>query len=286
MRLGWSRDCGELLLFDHIRRSLNLGHPHLEGEATIAVADIIGTVGRGSDFDGCFRPRDPALAGRIDQVRRNATALDEAIDVIRVDRAYFVADGHKRVSISKANGREFIDARVSHAPTPYRLEAGVDPQAIERTSREQRFRSETGILEAVPAARFIVSEPAGYAELHESLTSYAYDMSQRLGKLLTRPEGAALWYEGVYLPTLAAARRRRLDQLIGCGTDADLFLSIHNQSQELWGSECAVAVDEAEHLVSKVMAHGVPDLSVIERVVTRARRRRPPSVLAEAAGEP
>jgi len=284
MRLGRTRDCGELLMFDQVRRSIGLGQPTLEGEATIAVADIVGTVGRAADFDGCFRPRDPALAHRIDQVSRNDVALDETIDVIRVDRAYFVVDGHKRVSVAKAQGREFIDARISHAPTPYRFDPSVDPLAIDRTAREQRFRSETGLLEGVPAARFIASRPEGYAELRESLTSYAYDLSQRFGRLLSRDEGAALWYESVYRPTVAAAERGRLDVLVGCGTETDLFLSIHRQSQELWGTECQVAVDEAEHLVEKVMARGTPDQSVIEKVMTRARRRHPPTVLAQQAG--
>lgn len=279
MRLGRSRDCGDLLQFDHVQRSLGLGRPQLEGEATIAVADIVGTVGRGADFDGCFRPRDRALAHRIDQVRRNDSALDEAIDVIRVDRGYFVADGHKRVSIAKATGREFIDARISHAPTPYRFEPGVDPAAIERTALEQRFRTETALLEAVPAARFVASKLEGYAELQESLASYAYELSQRLGRLLSREEAAALWYECVYRPTIGAASQNRLDELIGCCTEADMFLSIHRQSRELWGTECRVAVDEAEHLVSEVMAHGQPDQSVIDKVMARARRRPQPSVL-------
>jgi hypothetical protein len=281
MRLGRSRDCGDLLQFDHVQRSLGLGQPQLEGEATIAVADIVGTVGRGADFDGCFRPRDRALAHRIDQVGRNDRALDEAIDVVRVDRGYFVADGHKRVSIAKASGREFIDARISHTPTPYRFDPSVDPAAIERTALEQRFRTETSLLEAVPAARFVTSRLEGYAELEESLASYAYQLSLRLGRLLSREEAAALWHECVYRPTLAAAADNRLHELIGCCTDADLFLSIHRQSKELWGTEARVAVDEADQLVSRVMARGTADQSVIEKVMARARRRPPPSVLSQ-----
>jgi hypothetical protein len=282
MRLGRKRDCGDLLMFDHVRRSLDLGMPVDEGTATINVADIVGTVGRAGDFDGCFRPRDAALVARIQQIRQQRpTALDEPIEVIRVDRAYFVMDGHKRVGIAHLEGREFIDAIVRHAPTPYRIEPGIDPAAIEHTAREQRFRRETGLLTAVPAARFPVSLPQGYPELKESLESYAFELSQRFGRLLTRQEAAALWHESVYLPTVAAAQRARLDSLIGCGTEADLFLSLHRQSQELWGTECRPAQEEAEHLVAKVMERGQPDQSVIARVVARARRRPAPVVLAE-----
>jgi len=283
MRRAGSRNCGDLLMFDQVRRSLGLGQPLPEGEATIAVSDIVGTVGRKADFDGCFNPRERALAKRIDEVSRNETALDESIDVYRVDRAYFVLDGHKRVSIAKAQGREFIDARISHAPTPYRFDPDVDPVAIERTAAEQRFRAQTGLLDAAPAVRFIASRLQGYAELRESLTSYAYDLSQRLGRLLPREEASALWYESVYRPTIAAAEENRLDTLIGCLTEADLFLSIHRQSRELWGTEPQPAVDEAARLVGKIMERGSVDRSVIERVVAQARRRRPPSVLAQQA---
>jgi hypothetical protein len=283
MKIARSRGCGDLLMFDEVRRSLGLGLPRHEGEATIAVSDIVGTVGRAADFDGCFRPRERSLARRIDQVSQNERALDEAIDVYRVDRAYFVLDGHKRVSIAKTQGREFIDARISHAPTPYRFDPDVDPVAIERTAAEQRFRTETGLLAAVPSVRFVASRLQGYPELRESLSSYAYDLSQRVGRLLPREEAAALWYECVYRPTIAEAVEKDLDTLVGCLTEADLFLSIHRQSRELWGTESQPAVDEAARLVGKIMERGSEDQSVIERVVARARRRPPPSVLPEQA---
>ncbi|HSJ00193.1 MAG TPA: hypothetical protein VLA59_07400 [Patescibacteria group bacterium] len=282
MRLGRIRDCGDLLMFDHVRRALGLGMPRDEGTATISVADIIGTVGRANDFDGCFRPRDPAMVKRLRAIRNaRPSMLDEAIDVIRVDRGYFVMDGHKRVAIAHEEGREYIDARVQHAPTPYHVHPGIEAEAIENTAREQRFRSETELLTAVPAARFVVSRPEGYPELRESLESYGYETSQRLGRLLSRAEAAALWYECVYRPTIAAARQARLDQLIGCCTEADLFLSLHRQSRELWGTECRLAQDEADHLVTKVLASGEADQSVIRKVVARARRRRLPEVLAQ-----
>ncbi len=38
MRIGRSRDCGELLIFEEVRRRLNLGMPQFESETTIAVA--------------------------------------------------------------------------------------------------------------------------------------------------------------------------------------------------------------------------------------------------------
>ena len=266
-------------MFDEVRRSLGLGQPRFEREATIPVADIIGSVGRSADFDGCFRPRQRALGRRIAEVGRNAPALDQAIEVYRVDRAYFVLDGHKRVSIAKTRGQEFIDARVSHAPTPYRFDPDVDPVAIERTAAEQRFRTETGLLAAAPEVRFIASRVEGYGQLLESAQAYAFELSQRLGRLLSREEASALWYESVYRPTIGAAAHNRLDTLLGCLTESDLFLAIHRQSRAMWGTESPPAADEAERLVRRIAERGPDDRSVIGRVVARARHRAPPEVL-------
>jgi hypothetical protein len=36
MRLGRAHGCGDLLMFDQVRRSLGLGHPRFETDATIA----------------------------------------------------------------------------------------------------------------------------------------------------------------------------------------------------------------------------------------------------------
>lgn len=282
MRLPGSRDCGDLLMFEEVRRRLHLGAPVIEGTETIRVDDVIGTVGRGADFDGCFRPREPRLATRIREIRlRNPNAFNEPIDVVRVDRAYFVSDGHKRVSIAKETGVEFIDARVSRAMSIYEIAPGVDADSIDRTSREQQFREETGLMAAVPGARFAVSETVGYPELQEALESYAYELSQRLGRLLSREEGAALWYECVYRPTVTAAQEARLPELLSVWTEADLFLALHKQSRQLWGTECRPAQEEADHLVAKVIDKLHPDPSAIGKLVQRARRRRQPELLPQ-----
>ena len=282
MRLPGSRDCGDLLMFEEVRRRLHLGAPVIEGTETIRVDDVIGTVGRGADFDGCFRPREPRLAKRIREIRvRNPNAFNEPIDVVRVDRAYFVADGHKRVSIAKETGVEFIDARVSRALSIYEMAPGVDADSIDRTAREQQFREESGLMAAVPGARFAVSETVGYPELQEALESYAYELSHRLGRLLSREEGAALWYECVYRPTVTAAQEARLPELLSVWTEADLFLALHKQSRQLWGTECHPAQDEADHLVAKVIDKLNPDPSAISKLVQRARRRRQPELLPQ-----
>lgn len=280
MRLPRSRDCGDLLMLEQVRARLHLGMPQFVGHETIRVDDVVGSSERGSDFDGCFRPRSPELERRIRDIDlANPRGLDEAIDVVRIDRAYFVTDGHKRISLAKAQGREFIDARVSEIQTSFELAPDVAHEAIDMTAKELVFREETALLEAVPAARFAVSNVEGYAELKEALESYGYDLMQRTGRFISREEAAAAWYECVYRPTVAAARAARFPRLLSSCTDADIFLTLHHQSRHLWGTECRLAQDEVDHLVSKMAAEVTPDSSVLRRIVDRARNRRPPQLL-------
>lgn len=280
-----ARGCGTLLELDEIRRRLQLGAPVLETEQAIPVAQIIGTVGRAADFDGCFRPLTPALEKRIDDIlRAKPRVADEPIDVFRVDRAYFVGDGHKRVAIAHATGREFIDARISRLASAFELAPGVDPEAIDRTARELQFREESGMFEAVPRARFALNDRDGYAELAEAVRSYGFEMSQRLGRLLSRQEAAGSWYECVYLPTVHAGRKTRIDELIEGCTDADVFLALHRQSHSLTGTECAAAEEAVNQLIAEERSPVRAGVSAIERVLRRARRR-PPSLLPELARE-
>lgn len=280
MRLRRTRDCGDLLMLDEVRARLHLGMPQVAGHATISVDDIVGSVGRSTDFDGCFRPRNPELERRIADIdRAHPGGLNEPIEVVRVDRAYFVVDGHKRVALAREQGREFIDAQVSEIPTAFELEPGVAHDAIERTAHELAFREQTGLLRAAPSARFAVTSVQGYAELREALESYGYELMQRTRRFLTREEAAAAWYECVYRPTVAAARAARLPNLLRSCTDADIFLTLHRQSERLWGTECQVAQDRADALVSKMASEVTPESSVLRRVVDRARGRRQPQLL-------
>lgn len=77
---------------------------------------IVGTSGRSNRFDNHFRPmmcrsknRWASIAvGMMDDITRIPP-----IDVIQVGDAYYVVDGHHRVSAARGLRKVFIDARVT-----------------------------------------------------------------------------------------------------------------------------------------------------------------------------
>lgn len=240
MRLpgGRRRDCGPLLELGWISHQLKLAQPITEGPETIPVSHIVGTVNRGRDFDGCWRPTGPKLARRLTEIEAaSPSSMDEPIEAVRVGDAYFVVDGHKRVALARKHGREFLDARVSRLPSPYELGPDVEADVILRTAREGEFRRHSGLAEAEPEARFALTDIDAYGEMFESVQAHALTMAQRLGRLPSRAEIGEDWYRSVYLPAVARARAQ-IGDLLGACSDADVFLLMHRQSLAAWGSEC------------------------------------------------
>lgn len=271
MRLpGTPRECGPLWELGWISRQLGLGTPLLEGTDTIAVASIIGTVERGRDFDGCWQPLHPQLAKTLADIQAaSPSSLDEPIEVIRVDRAYFVTDGHKRVSLARRTGREFLDARISHVPTPYAVDTAIEEEAVFRTARESEFRRHAGLADAFPEVRFALTEIDGYGELFQAIQTHAFHLSEAAGRIVSRDELARDWYANDFLPTVAKARRG-VGQLIDGCTDADVYLAIHRRRVAWWGSEC----DD-------------PDCAAHEELVEQrlAEARRRPGILGGLLGQ-
>ena len=79
---------------------------------------IVGTVDRARDFDRRFRPTSGRVRSRWERRSppRAAGRAPPSIDVLRIGEIHFVRDGHHRVSVAHALGRD-IDAYVTEVVT-------------------------------------------------------------------------------------------------------------------------------------------------------------------------
>jgi hypothetical protein len=219
-----NRDCRELLAFDEVRHRLGLGTRLPVGRREVAVADIIGSVGRVPDFDGCFRPKHKRLRAEIRARAEDLAVVDMPISLLQVDHAFFVEDGHKRLSALIAAGRQEVDAIVDRFETRFHVAPGTTMASIRVTARERRFRNVTGLEAAVPRRRFPLSDPDGYLELQESVKAHTLDFSRAEGRLVPAEEGALHWYETVFEPVLELIESTGMCRLLESMTEADRFL--------------------------------------------------------------
>ena len=218
------RECGDLLAFDEVRHRLGLGTRLPGGRREVAVTDIIGSVGRVADFDGCFRPKHPRLKDEIRARAAKPAVVDMPISLLQVDHAFFVEDGHKRLSAAIAGGRSFVDANVDRFETRFHVAPGTSMASIRVTGSERRFRRVTGLEVAVPRRRFPLSDSNGYLELQESVKAHTLDFSRSEGRLVAPEEGARHWYDTVFVPILDLIEATGACRLLESMTDADRFL--------------------------------------------------------------
>lgn len=86
-----------------------------QGIQTVAIKHITGSEGRMADFNKGFEPLNEATKDRwvsIAEARQQGASLP-AVDLIKVGSRYYVRDGHHRISVARAMGELFVDARVT-----------------------------------------------------------------------------------------------------------------------------------------------------------------------------
>jgi hypothetical protein len=116
LRYVWSWLTGRSQrLYDLNGLSNPVGDQHYLGQRTVPLASIIGSEGRCRDFDAGFNPRQSATLERWLSVY---AAICQGIglppvSLIEIRGAYFVRDGHHRISVARKLGKIDVDAEVT-----------------------------------------------------------------------------------------------------------------------------------------------------------------------------
>lgn len=246
MRRGDTRPV-DLLGLDDVRDRLHIVDQTYGGVHPIPVTRIIGSLDRSADFDRDFRPHLRSSRDRLAGLR---AAFPEGAELPPIEAheaggAYFVADGHHRVALARERGAEFIDAEVTHLLTNLELPPDVDVCALVHTEQQRIFGEESGLAQARPEVRIEFSRPGGYPELLETVKAHGYDLGRRLGRLPTRTEVAADWYDTVFRPGIEALRRELLPERYAYKKDADLFLWIYQRRRALRVTDASSDFDSA-----------------------------------------
>ena len=85
------------------------------GQKSVAIEEIRGSEGRVTDFDAEFNPLHSTTLERwvsIFKARAQGKEMPP-VDLVQYGDTYYVRDGHHRISVARARGEAFIDAKVT-----------------------------------------------------------------------------------------------------------------------------------------------------------------------------
>jgi len=218
-----------LLSFDAVKRSLNLGGPIYRGTQAVPVAKIIGSVDRYRDFDREFLPTQEHTADKWKSIARafyNDVDLPP-VKLYKVGDAYFVLDGHHRVSVAREQAVEFIDAEVQEAYSRVPVAADLQAEDLQVLHEYREFLERTrldGIRPQHKVIRFTIA--GGYQQLIEHIAVHRYFMGKDFQRDVSEEEVVAHWYDTVFRPIVDAIQAHDVLRDFPNRTEADLYLWI------------------------------------------------------------
>jgi hypothetical protein len=221
---GEPDDVGVVLPYEEVIQALGFVSERSAGLQVVALDQIVGSVGRGRDFDRRFRPTSGRSRGRWEQIAA-AARRGEAfppVDLVKVGELHFVRDGHHRVSVARALGRTDIDAYITEVITRLNASQAMKLSDLPLKSHERVF-FERVPLPSRARAEIKLSDPDDYDELAEAVEAWGFRAMQSQGEPLDRQQTAELWLETEYRPVVAMLREAGL---VNDCTDTEAYMNI------------------------------------------------------------
>ena len=105
-----------LLSFDDLRRELSVANNRRHrGTRVVEVDQIVGSVGRWEEFDRSFLPARASVGHKWKRIDRAFHRIEDLppVELYKIGDAYFVVDGHHRVSVASYHDVPSIEAAVA-----------------------------------------------------------------------------------------------------------------------------------------------------------------------------
>ncbi|CAN5135062.1 ParB N-terminal domain-containing protein [soil metagenome] len=219
-------DVDVMLSFDEVVDALGRVGERDLGTKSIAIETIVGTVDRRKEFDREFRPTSSRARTRFERIAeasRRGVSMPP-IDVYRVGELHFVRDGHHRVAVARAQGRDSIDAHVVEVVTQVPAGSSMTLGDLPLKSHERLFHERVP-LPPDARAQIELSDPMRFGTLAEGVEAWGYRLSQHDERYYDRAQTALRWFAEEYVPVVSILREAELIGRRETETDAYLRLS-------------------------------------------------------------
>jgi nucleotide-binding universal stress UspA family protein len=248
----------ELLSYEDVRHKLRARGVASRGLRDIPLDAIVGSVGRYHDFTRNFLPKqdsDQDRWARVHLATHDLAGLPP-IELYQIGEAYFVHDGHHRVSVARQLGAKEIQAYVTEIRSRVPLTADTRPEELILKAEYVNFLEHTRLAELRPEADYgvnlTVTCVGRYEQIIQHIDVHRYYMGIEQQREIPYEEAVTSWFDLVYLPIVESMRELGILREFPDRTEADLYLWISKRRADIedeLGWEVpysAVAVDLAE----------------------------------------
>src|SRR5215211_8813427 len=114
-RIRREHTSNRLLSFDNLRRELAANNRRPRGTTVVEVEKIVGSVGRWRDFDRSFLPAGASVGHKWKRIDRAFHRAEDfpPVELYEIGDAYFVVDGHHRVSVARYHDVPTVEAAIA-----------------------------------------------------------------------------------------------------------------------------------------------------------------------------
>ncbi|MCL2243012.1 MAG: transcriptional regulator [Treponema sp.] len=224
-------DRNKLLSFNDVKDILKPKNEVYRGSQVVPIDLIVGSEGRYHDFNKYFLPKREHLRSRwkrVDEAHIKDIILPP-IQLYEIGGAYFVRDGNHRVSVSKAQGVEFIDAVVTGLATEINIKPSMTTDELREALikyEKNIFYEKTGFGAQTDYWDLNFSSPGRYDVIYNHILVHKYYLNETREDEIPFNEALVSWYNNVYNPVITIIRDEwHLANFPG-RTEADLYVWI------------------------------------------------------------
>jgi|GEM_PF-389359 hypothetical protein len=223
-----------LLPFDEVKEKLELWYGRDIGRQTVPLDAIVGSQGRYRNFSRHFLPLDENLRQRWKEIEMAVAAGRDLppVELYKVCNAYFVKDGHHRISVAKAKQRTFIEARVFEYTCDLSLDDKTDLEQIVILETYHRFLKDTGLKDQ-RSPNLHLTVLGGYPILMEHIQRHKLFLEKKQGRSVGIKEAAVSWYDNIYSPMRRLIVENDILRHFPHRTEADFYIWISKYKNHL-----------------------------------------------------
>ena len=216
----------ELLSYEEVRKKVRATGVISHSLQDVPLEAIVGSVNRYNDFTRRFLPKKDSDERRWMNVYQATSELLglPPVDLYKIGEAYFVMDGHHRVSVSKQMGADVIQAFVTEIRSKVPIDPAIQPDELIIKAEYVDFLDRTGLDVLYPESELNVTRAGKYQELLEHIELHRHYMGLELEREIGYQEAAGDWYDTVYLPIVETIGDLDLLERFTGRTVTDLYL--------------------------------------------------------------